>query len=316
VWRAKNGDVGVALANVSRHPASVRVQIDFDRWGLHAGRDYTLRTVSDSGPVVLAAGVRESTSVSVSVASLDVAVLVIHEELVSGGGVERIVNAARGDEPCGVAPGEVVDITGVFGGSDRVSSADLSHAGPYPLELDETVVSFDGARGAVLLASPSLVRAIVPWTVAGSSSVSVQVVRNGVSSGRVSEQVQRACPGVYPADSADSALVRNDDGNLNSGQRPAARGSLIVIYATGLGVARVQPRAGESFEGSGAVLRPVSVTLDGLPAQVRYAGFSQKIFSGVYEIQVRVPDAIQPGRASLLISADGQQSVELTIAVD
>lgn len=316
VWRAKNGDVGVALANVSRHPASVRVPIDFDRWGLHTGRDYTLRAVSDRGPVPLAGGVRDSTSVSVSVETLDVAVITIHEELVTGGGIERIVNAARAEEPCGVAPGEVVDISGVFGGPDRASSADLSHGGPYPLELDETAVSFDGARGAILMASPSLVRAIVPWTVAGRSSVSVQVRRRGVSSGLISEPVQPACPGVYPADSVGSALVRNDDGNLNSGQRPAARGSVIAIYATGLGVAGMQPRAGESFEGSGSVLRPVSVTIDGVPARVRYAGFSQNIFSGVYEIQVRVPDSIQPGRPRLLVTANGQQSIGLNIVVD
>jgi uncharacterized protein (TIGR03437 family) len=58
------------------------------------------------------------------------------------------------------------------------------------------------------------------------------------------------------------------------------------------------------------------VTVDGTPATVRYAGFSQKTFSGVYEIRLRIPDSIQSGRAALLVSAGQQQSIELKIAVE
>jgi uncharacterized protein (TIGR03437 family) len=85
------------------------------------------------------------------------------------------------------------------------------------------------------------------------------------------------------------ASVVNEDGTVNSPTNPAALGSLISLYATGLG--QTTPPA---VDGATATILavpnlPVSVLIGGFPAYVVYAGSAPGLVQGTFQINVRVP---------------------------
>jgi adhesin/invasin len=59
----------------------------------------------------------------------------------------------------------------------------------------------------------------------------------------------------------------------------------------------------------------VSVTIGGVPAQVLFAGLTPG-FAGLYQVNALVPAGVTPGsQVSIVITAAGQQSKTVTIAV-
>ena len=90
----------------------------------------------------------------------------------------------------------------------------------------------------------------------------------------------------------------NEDGTLNSPGSPAAPGSVILFYATGLGVVPPATDDGVITQIAVPVDGPsISVSIDGQPAEVLYVGTAPGLVAGVFQIQVRVPDVIQAGSA-------------------
>jgi uncharacterized protein (TIGR03437 family) len=83
---------------------------------------------------------------------------------------------------------------------------------------------------------------------------------------------------------------------LNSAANPAARGSLVQIYATGGGV--IPGAAGGTLATSGQ-LDPstVSARIGGQPATVQYAGVAPTLIVGVLQVNLLVPANAVPGDA-------------------
>ena len=79
--------------------------------------------------------------------------------------------------------------------------------------------------------------AIVPYNVAGKASTQMQVEYLGMLSDPVTVPVAAAVPGLFTKDfsgTGQGAIV-NQEGSLNSAANPAARGSIVSLYATGEG---------------------------------------------------------------------------------
>jgi len=73
-----------------------------------------------------------------------------------------------------------------------------------------------------------------------------------------------------------NARARNADGTANSPQHPAARGSVVTLHATGLGLSDL----------------PVEVHIGGRPAEVISTQVSGTR-TGEIEVQVRVPATVE-----------------------
>ncbi len=92
------------------------------------------------------------------------------------------------------------------------------------------------------------------------------------------------------------AAALNQDLSINSASNPAAAGSIVVLYVTGLSglgtpVTGAVSGVATSFDG-------VSVTLAGedLPLNILYAGPAPGLISGVYQINVQLPpNVVNPG---------------------
>jgi len=179
------------------------------------------------------------------------------------------------------------DVTGLASGlGGAVAPAEhLSIAGRGLGGAGATKVYFDGEEATVALASGSEVHAMVPEKVNGRRSTTLVVEHRGVKSAPVTLPVVEARPGLFSSGviGKSAVLALNQDGTYNSEQRPAVRGSLLTLLATGLGTSLAARVLGFPVPD-----RPVRVDFEGAPntAEVLFAGM---VYPGVAMVNVRIP---------------------------
>ena len=202
--------------------------------------------------------------------------------------IGSVVNAASAEQTA-VAPGAIMTVWG----------ANLATAyGP----VQETKVLINGRdAGHVLFASPTQLNVALPGDLVPGSVATLQVRSEG-SSQVLSLPVSRAAPGLVTADGSGvgQAAVLNEDDTLNSPSRPAAPGSVIQVFGTGVpdGVT-------------------TCITIGGEEAQVTYAGQAPGQVPGLVQINAVVPAAVAAGNAVPIVVQTGTASSRnrVTIAV-
>lgn len=133
-----------------------------------------------------------------------------------------------------LAPGQIVSLFGEGLGPAEALSGQLDPAQRLSTILAGTQVTFDDVPAPLLYAQASQINAIIPWSLAGKTSTEVCVSVRGTKTNCIATMVQRAAPAVFQT-SPSMAVARNQDGTLNSPQHPASLGSIVTVYATGLG---------------------------------------------------------------------------------
>ena len=220
-----------------------------------------------------------------------------------------------------VAPGDQVAI---FGANLGPATGMRAPGGqPLPTSLGGTSVTFDGVAAPIAYASSTLVAVQAPALTAGSTT-QVQVKSSAGTTTNVPLPVVSVKPGLftYEAGGKGQAKVVNQDGSLNgdgstSGSRGAAPGSIISLFATGLGAVTpaIQPGNPAPSNPLSTVTAQVSAVIGGRAAQVTYAGAAPGLI-GTYQVNVVVPAATPGGAARVVISADGNSSQDdVTIQV-
>jgi len=212
--------------------------------------------------------------------------------------ITAVMNGASFEESP-VSPGEVVAILGQNLGPADLQNLQLDATGHIATSLASAQVLFDGVAAPLLYSSSTQIGAIVPFGVAGPMS-QVVVQYSAEASAPVSVPVAAASPAVFSSSGLGKGpgAILNDDGTVNSPNNPAAPGSVITLYATGLG--QTTPPGQDGTVASSVLPAPnlpVSVDIGGLPAFVLYAGAAPDLAEGIFQINVRVPE--------LLPSCDG-----------
>jgi len=213
----------------------------------------------------------------------------------SASGVVNAASFAAGP----IAPGELITIRGTNLGPSILQAAAVT-AGQYDVVAGGTRVLFDGVAAPMIYSSGTQITAIAPFALQGRTSTQAQVEFQGSKSLAVPVPVALASPAIFSANSSGKGQgsVLNQDFSLNSASTPAARGSVVMIYATGAGVL-----SGPAIDGHVAALPPaligqsVSVRIGGVTAPVAYAGAALGFVNGVVQINATVPDNVAPGAA-------------------
>ncbi len=243
---------------------------------------------------------------------------------VTSGGISLlsagVVNAAT-FQSGSFAPGEMITLFGTGFGPASLTGTMVDGSGVLSTLVGETRVLFDGVPAPLIYVTRGQLSTLVPYSAAARSSISMQVEYQGVASGPVVLTISAANPGVFTADSSGrgQAVVINEDGSVNSASNPASKGSVIVFYATGEG--QTEPAGVDGKLANGAVLAkpvlPVQVRINGLLADVQYAGAAPGLVAGVMQLNVRVPDGMPPASAlPLVVNVGGANSrFDVTIAV-
>ena len=198
-----------------------------------------------------------------------------------------------------IAPGEILTIFGSGMGPTSLQGLQLTSSGSaITSSLAGTQVFFNGVAGPLIYSRSDQVSVIVPYTVSGSGSVAVQVAYNGRSSNTVNLPVDRSAPGIFTLDSSGrgQGAIQNQDYSVNGAAHSAGPGSIITIYATGAG--RTDPIATD-----GALIglplplvqESVQVVIDGVQADLLYAGMAPQQINGLLQINARIPGSLSRG---------------------
>jgi uncharacterized protein (TIGR03437 family) len=201
-----------------------------------------------------------------------------------------------------IAPGEIAAIFGQGLGPAAGASATVDADGYLPTEVAGVSVTFNGTLAPLLYVSANQVNAIVPFEVAGSGEALIQLQYQGESSPVAQMSVANAVPGIftYGAKGSGQAAALNQDGSFNSPSNPAARGSIVSIWASGLGVMSPPYQDGQIAQGtpSQLALPPgLYVTNTGTPLSLEYAGQAPGFVAGAVQINFTIPTYAQTGPA-------------------
>jgi uncharacterized protein (TIGR03437 family) len=217
-----------------------------------------------------------------------------------------VVNAISLGEGA-VAPGEIAAIFGVGLGPDAGATGALDAQGVLPGTLDGVEVRFDGTLAPVFYAQSGQVNVQVPYAVAGSDSVSVEVRYQGKVVGVASVPVAPSAPAML-------ALASNADGSPNAESAPAARSSWMTFYATGEGLTDGPNLAGIPAQAPYPhPLLPIALTIAGVDAEILFAGSAPDMI-GVLQIDARVPGGfVAPGEAAVALTIGAAKAPPVTV---
>jgi uncharacterized protein (TIGR03437 family) len=199
--------------------------------------------------------------------------------------VSEVVNSASGAVGA-IAPGEMFTVFG-------------AGVGPAP-----TRVSINGVDAQVIYASAGQVNAIAPESLGTVGTAGIAVISNGVAASKWDVPLAAGAAGIFTMGSTGvgQAAVLNEDNSVNGASNPAARGSVVQIFATGAGT---------------SAALPAKVTIGGADAAVRYSGPAPEEIDGLVQINAIVPTGIAPGAAVPISVAFGTSASQdgVTIAV-
>jgi uncharacterized protein (TIGR03437 family) len=233
-------------------------------------------------------------------------------------GIQAVVNAASFTASA-IAPGEIITVFGIDIGPVATTGPSLNGAGQVSTSLQGYSLTFDGVAAPLLYASRNQVNAVTPFAVDGRSSTLVQLITPLRGTYSITIPVSTAAPAMFAVGSSAGAIL-NSDLSLNSAARPAARGSSVAIYATGIGALSPPVADGTVVQGAAlpAAVAPVSVTIGGLAATVGYQGAAPGLVAGAMQVNVQVPTGVTPGSAvPVTISVGGTAGLNtVTMAVE
>ena len=133
-----------------------------------------------------------------------------------------------------IAPGEIVTLVGTGLGPQTGIQSQATFAQPFPTAVQNVQVTFDGKAAPLLWVQNSQINAIAPWSLTPGQNTRVCVTTGTITTNCLTESVAQTSPGVFTVDGYYAAAL-NSDGTVNSATNPAKAGSIVTVFATGLG---------------------------------------------------------------------------------
>ncbi|MDA1236042.1 MAG: matrixin family metalloprotease [Acidobacteria bacterium] len=237
-------------------------------------------------------------------ATIEVTMSVVQEiteedfPLLTSAGTVNGANWRSGD----FAPGGLISLFG-----ENFSTTTASASGyPLPETLAGVRVILNGAPAPLTFVSPTQINAVIPadaWL--GRGGV---IIQNGLGQNRqIPFTITETAPELFIWDSGD-VIAFNEDGTMNGAANPAAAGSVITVYLTGVGP--VDPPVPT---GRPAGTQPLSVStsefsaeIGDVPAVVEWLGMAPG-FSGLGQANIRIPEGLT-GRLTIKLFINGEWS--------
>jgi uncharacterized protein (TIGR03437 family) len=221
-----------------------------------------------------------------------------------------VVNGAsfRTDQP--VTAGSWVSGFGVFANVGEVFNTDL----PLPKTLGGVTITVNGVQAPINYVSGLQVNFVVPYETAPGLH---QVVVNGPA-GAVNGTVRviNAAPGLFVIDPPPRGAILNQDNSLNEETRPAIRGQVIQIFATGHSTLSqaIEDGAPGPIPAIETEVDP-QVFIGGVECTVEFSGLAPN-FAALWQINARIPElSFLSGELPLQVFMNGVDSNEVTLHV-
>lgn len=230
--------------------------------------------------------------------------------------ISSVTNAAS-FLPGPVAPGEIIVIFGTAMGPADLTTLSVT-SGRIDTKLAGTRVFFDGVPAPMIYTSSGQLSTIVPFGVAGRVSTKITVECQGLDSNPVDIQVVESNPGIFTLNATTQGAILNQNASVNSIQHGAAPESYVSIFGTGGGLTSPLSEDGTFPVAAAPVNLPVEVRIDGIKADVSYAGAAPDLPAGALQVNVKVPAGVHRGIAVPVVLTIGnvasQANVTLAVA--
>ena len=208
------------------------------------------------------------------------------------------------DQP--IAPGEFISVFGYNLGPQQGYTSDQEY---WPTYIDGTAVKINDVDAPMRFISFYRIDVQVPTGLDLSQNAKVSVFRGGVPTSPIEVPVASTSPAIFTANMAGvgQANAVNGDGTANSTDNPAARGSVVTVYASGLGLTNPLAPEGQPVTIDCVPIATIYAWVGGLPTQVKKAVLTQGK-TAVYSVDILVPTTINAGTAGVYISAGDRVS--------
>jgi protocatechuate 3,4-dioxygenase beta subunit len=224
-----------------------------------------------------------------------------------------IVNAAS-LQP-GVAGAGWVTLFGQgLSSTTRTWTASDIQDGKLPKALDGVSVTINNQPASVHYISPTQINVQAPdATVAGQ--VQVSVTNASGTSSAVSVEVKPYMPAFFQIAGEYISAVRADGSYLGptgliegATTTPARPGEQIILFGTGFGPTTPNMPAGETVPTPATLATPVTIRIDGVPAEVSFAGLSSP---GLYQFNITVPANLEDGDHAVTAEINGTRTEKI-----
>lgn len=198
-----------------------------------------------------------------------------------------------------IAPGQLISLFGTDLGPTTPVGPVIDATGRVATLAGGVRVLFDGIPGPILYASSGQLNTVVPYSVTGAST-RITVEFQGTAKPAVTVPLVATNPSIV--NNGGKAAVVNQDGSINTPDRPAKRGSVIVFFASGEGA--TSPAGVDGRVGVAPLAKPtrdVSVRIGGRVADLIYAGNAPNFVAGAMQVNARIPDDAPTGEVSLYL---------------
>jgi len=230
-----------------------------------------------------------------------------------------------------LAPGAIASIFGTNLTTAPVTGAQpgfVSGTDVLQTTANGTRVTFDGIAAPLFFlkhdaATYDQLNVQVPFELAGKTSAQLAVYLNGKPSAAVTVAIQPVSPGLFTmcACGTGAAVILNQDYTINTQSNPAAQGSVIMLYATGLGPTSPVGITGKAAPHAEPLAITVSqylpaITIAGVSASVEFSGLAPW-FVGLWQVNVRVPawGSAAVGERPLVLTTGGSRANPVTVFI-
>ncbi len=210
-----------------------------------------------------------------------------------------------------LSPGQIVTIFTAGAGPENGTVAAPDAAARYPTRLDGTELRVNGVPAPLLFVSSRQVNFVMPFGLPlDSRAPRLQLIRDAVTGPEMQRLLARAtAPSLFTRNGSGrgQGAILNQDGTINGPTNPASRGSVVVLYANGLGQTRIPLEDGRVTSGPlSPPEAPIRVRIGGRDAAVEYAGPAPGLIAGAFQINVRVPPEVTPSSETPVVIRAGQ----------
>ncbi len=159
------------------------------------------------------------------------------------------------------------------------------------------------------------INAIVPFSLAGQTSVQVAVQRFGRVSASVTVPLQDTAPAIFTSTqngTGQGAMLQQATGGsftYNGASNPAPGGTPLEIFATGQGLWTPPAQSDLSIGASRFTTQPLSLSIGGQPAKILYSGTIGAYSNwSILQVNATVPTGLASGPQPVVLTIGGNDN--------
>jgi uncharacterized protein (TIGR03437 family) len=229
-----------------------------------------------------------------------------------------------------LAPGAIASIFGTNLSAAPVAGAQPGWAPGVAPQLQTTAygtrATFDGVAAPLFFlrhdaASYDQLNVQVPFELAGKTSAQLVVYLYCKQSASVAVPILPVSPGLFTVQTSGTGPVvaLHADYSANSAANPAGRGTVILLYGTGLGPTDPQGQTGRPAPAVAPLAQTVldylpRISIGGVDAHVEFSGLAPW-FVGLWQVNVTVPANAPTGEQPLVLTTGGSRANPVTVFI-